>query len=121
MRRDSIPASSALALLSLIAMISCAPSTDETSIPVVLREHPSVPRSALSFEGERRLQRITQLTFGGRVSSASFDLDASQVVFSDVRDGRRCPQVFVMDSDGRNARLASVSYTHLTLPTIYSV
>jgi Tol biopolymer transport system component len=105
MRPDSIPPHPAvLATLALLA--ACAPSPEDAALPVVLREHPSVPHAALSFDGERRLERITQLTFGGRVSSAAFDLNAGQIVYDDVRDGR-CPQVFVMDSDGRNARVAS--------------
>ncbi len=62
---------------------------------------------SLSVEGERHLQNITQLTFGGENAEAYFSFDGKQLIFQSKRDGRDCDQIYSMNIDGSNVRMVS--------------
>ena len=45
---------------------------------------------SLAVEGEKHLQNIKQLTFGGENAEAYFSFDGNQLSFQSKRDGRGC-------------------------------
>lgn len=61
----------------------------------------------LAFEGEKHLQNIKQLTFGGENAEAYFSFDGKQLIFQSKRDGRGCDQIYTMNADGSNVRMVS--------------
>ena len=61
----------------------------------------------LAVEGEKHLQNIKQLTFGGENAEAYFSFDGKQLIFQSKRDGRGCDQIYTMNADGSNVRMVS--------------
>jgi Tol biopolymer transport system component len=62
---------------------------------------------SLTFEGEKRLKNVRQLTFGGENAEAYFSFDGKQLIFQSKRDGRECDQIYIMNLDGSNVRMVS--------------
>lgn len=63
--------------------------------------------NSLQTAGEKRLQNIKQLTFGGENAEAYFSFDGRQLVFQSKRDGRDCDQIYTMNIDGSNQKMVS--------------
>ncbi|HWP82039.1 MAG TPA: hypothetical protein VNN76_05240 [Bacteroidota bacterium] len=61
----------------------------------------------LRFPRETHLRNIRQLTFGGTNAEAYFSFDESMLVFQSTREPYQCDQIFVMNLDGSNQKLAS--------------
>ncbi|HEY8561714.1 MAG TPA: hypothetical protein VIL74_15165 [Pyrinomonadaceae bacterium] len=61
----------------------------------------------LAVEGEKRLQNIKQLTFGGENAEAYFSFDGAQLIFQSKRDELKCDQIFSMNTDGSNVKRIS--------------
>jgi Tol biopolymer transport system component len=61
----------------------------------------------LAAQNAGRLTNIRQLTFGGQNAEAYWSPDGRRLVFQSTRDGYACDQIFIMDADGSNVRLAS--------------
>lgn len=62
---------------------------------------------ATHFKGERHLDNIRQLTFGGQNAEAYFSADASKLAFQSMRDDMECDQIFTMNADGSEVRMVS--------------
>lgn len=63
--------------------------------------------NTLAVEGEKHLQNIKQLTFGGENAEAYFSFDGRQLIFQSKRDGRGCDQIYTMNIDGSNVKMIS--------------
>lgn len=61
----------------------------------------------LAVTGEKHLQNIKQLTFGGENAEAYFSFDGKQLIFQSKRDGRDCDQIYSMNIDGSNVKMVS--------------
>ena len=61
----------------------------------------------LSVEGEKHLQNIKQLTFGGENAEAYFSFDGRKLIFQSKRDDLKCDQIFSMNIDGSNVKRVS--------------
>jgi Tol biopolymer transport system component len=61
----------------------------------------------LTLPGEKHLQNVKQLTFGGENAEAYFSFDGRQLIFQSKRDGRGCDQIYAMNADGSNVRMVS--------------
>ncbi len=61
----------------------------------------------LTYEGETHLKNIKQLTFGGENAEAYFSPDGKWIVFQSTRDSFQCDQIFTMNIDGEQMKLAS--------------
>jgi TolB protein len=61
----------------------------------------------LSFDGERRLKNVKQLTNGGENAEAYFSSDSKQLIFQSKRDGRACDQIYRMNIDGSKVKMVS--------------
>lgn len=57
--------------------------------------------------GERHLANIRQLTNGGENAEAYFSADGRRLIFQSTRDGRRCDQQYIMDTDGSHVHRVS--------------
>ena len=62
---------------------------------------------SLAVTGEKHLQNIKQLTFGGENAEAYFSFDGKQLSFQSKRDGRGCDQIYTMNIDGSNVKMVS--------------
>lgn len=62
---------------------------------------------SLQMPGEKRLQNIKQLTFGGENAEAYFSPDGKRLIFQSKRDNLQCDQIFTMDIDGSNVKMVS--------------
>jgi TolB protein len=62
---------------------------------------------SLQVEGEKHLQNIRQLTFGGENAEAYFSFDGKRLIFQSKRDGRPCDQIYTMNADGSNVKMVS--------------
>jgi Tol biopolymer transport system component len=63
--------------------------------------------ASLEVKGERHLNNIKQLTFGGENAEAYFSFDGKQLIFQSKRDSRGCDQIYSMNIDGSNVRMVS--------------
>ncbi len=63
--------------------------------------------NSLAVSGERHLQNIKQLTFGGENAEAYFSFDGKQLIFQSKRDGRSCDQIYSMNIDGSHVQMVS--------------
>lgn len=61
----------------------------------------------LVLEGEKHLRNIKQLTFGGENAEAYFVGDGSKLSFQSKRDGRKCDQIYTMNTDGSDMKMVS--------------
>jgi len=61
----------------------------------------------LTFDGERHLKNIKQLTNGGENAEAYFSSDGKQLIFQSKRDGRACDQIYRMNIDGSKVKMVS--------------
>jgi Tol biopolymer transport system component/membrane-associated protease RseP (regulator of RpoE activity) len=61
-----------------------------------------------SFEGEKHLQEIRQLTFGGENAEAYFSPDGKHLIYQSTPPGASCDQEYVMDlATGESKRVSS--------------
>ncbi|MBK8150219.1 MAG: PD40 domain-containing protein [Acidobacteria bacterium] len=67
----------------------------------------SAQTASLQFDGEKRLQNIKQLTFGGENAEAYFSPDGKSLTFQSKRDDLKCDQIFTMSIDGSNLKMVS--------------
>jgi Tol biopolymer transport system component len=56
---------------------------------------------------EVHLRKLRQLTFGGQNAEAYFSADGRQLIFQTQRDGLKCDQIYVMNTDGSGAHMVS--------------
>jgi TolB protein len=66
------------------------------------------------FPGEKHLQNIRQLTFGGENAEAYFSPDGRWLVFQSTRDSARCDQIYRMDTAGKNLHRVSSGHGRTT-------
>lgn len=71
-------------------------------LPNVLAQGP-----APAVTGERHLNNIKQLTFGGENAEAYFSSDGKQLIFQSKRDKLGCDQIFTMKTDGSAVQMIS--------------
>jgi Tol biopolymer transport system component len=67
----------------------------------------SAQSDSLSYEGEKYIKNIKQLTFEGENAEAYFSYDGKQLIFQSKRDGRGCDQIYTMNIDGSNVKMVS--------------
>jgi TolB protein len=67
----------------------------------------SAQNNSLAVEGEKHLQNIKQLSFGGENAEAYFSFDGKQLIFQSKRDGRGCDQIYRMNIDGSAVKMVS--------------
>jgi Tol biopolymer transport system component len=63
--------------------------------------------NSLAVAGEKHLQNIRQLSFGGENAEAYFSFDGKQLIFQSKRDGRQCDQIYRMNIDGSDVKMVS--------------
>ena len=74
---------------------------------IILSVNTQAQNKSLQVEGEKRLQNIKQLTFGGENAEAYFSFDGKRLIFQSKRDGRPCDQIYTMNADGSNVKMVS--------------
>ncbi len=67
----------------------------------------SAQTNSLQVAGEKRLQNIKQLTFGGENAEAYFSPNGKKLTFQSKRDDLKCDQIFTMNIDGSNVKRVS--------------
>ena len=67
----------------------------------------AVGQDGLAVKGERHLENIKQLTFGGENAEAYFSFDGKQLIFQSKRDGHPCDRIYRMNIDGSNVQQVS--------------
>jgi Tol biopolymer transport system component len=63
--------------------------------------------NSLTVSGEKHLQNIKQLTFGGENAEAYFSFDGKKLIFQSKRDQLQCDQIFTMNIDGSDVKMIS--------------
>ena len=61
----------------------------------------------LTYESEKHLANIKQLTDGGENAEAYFSFDGKKLSFQSTREGRQCDQIYTMNIDGSDQKLIS--------------
>ncbi len=92
----------ALLTATIILSLAAAPYARPTSAPVA-----AAADDTLAVAGEKHLQNIKQLTFGGENAEAYFSADGKQLIFQSTRDGRECDQIYTMGLDGESPHMIS--------------
>jgi TolB protein len=69
---------------------------------------------SLRQAGERHLQNIRQLTFGGTNAEAYLSFDGKKIIFQSTRPPYHCDQIFTMNLDGSGERLVSTGVGRTT-------
>jgi TolB protein len=64
-------------------------------------------QNSIAVTGERHLQNIKQLTFGGENAEAYFSFDGKRLIFQSKWDGRACDQIYSMKTDGSDVHMVS--------------
>ena len=95
------------AALLLVLSACAAPSPPEP-------EDAALPRLVSPDPREVHFSELRMLTDGGENAEAYFSFDSTQLVFQSTRDPFGCDQIFVIDSDGSEARLASTGLGRTT-------
>lgn len=73
----------------------------------------------LSFNGEKHLKNIRQLTFEGENAEAYFSDDGKKLIFQSTRPGIECDQIFEMNTDGTAVRMLSTGKGRTTCAYFY--
>ena len=84
-------------ILALAAMAASLVGGAYVARPQTIQPHPK----------EVRLRNIRQLTFGGENAEAYFSMDGQKIIFQSTREPYKCDQIFTMNRDGSNVKLAS--------------
>ncbi|HOD65495.1 MAG TPA: hypothetical protein PLR32_03065 [candidate division Zixibacteria bacterium] len=91
-------------LAALVLAAGCVKEVDRSAAPKTAADTLTY---ATHFRGERHLDRIRQLTFGGQNAEAYFNADATRLCFQSMRDTMSCDQIFTMNVDGSEVRMVS--------------
>jgi len=101
-------ATASIVSVLLLALSACAapqpPEPDATALPRAVSPDPR----------EVHFSELRMLTDGGENAEAYFSFDGSQLIFQSTRDPYGCDQIFVMDTAGAEARLASTGMGRTT-------
>ena len=62
---------------------------------------------SLILQGEKHFKNLKQLTFGGENAECYFSPDGKKFTFQTTRNGSQCDQIYTMNIDGSDQRLAS--------------
>jgi TolB protein len=73
----------------------------------------------LATPGEKHLRNVQQLTFGGQNAEAYFSADGKKLIFQSTRENLECDQIFTMNVDGSDQRMASTSKGRTTCGYIF--
>jgi TolB protein len=76
-------------------------------VTIVFSSAAAAQNNSLTFEGEKHLRNVRQLTDGGENAEAYFSFDGRQLIFQSKRDGRGCDQIYSMNTDGSNVKMVS--------------
>jgi Tol biopolymer transport system component len=93
----------ALALL-VSSALGCARTSAPTRAPATAAAGEAADRA---LPGERHLENVRQLTFGGENAEAYFSFDGTRLVFQATPPGAECDQLFVVARDGGPPRRVS--------------
>ncbi|MCU0237904.1 MAG: hypothetical protein MUC29_00550 [Pyrinomonadaceae bacterium] len=97
-----------LLALSFVLSVSAVNACNSLETELGLFENkPMFSIEDLTFEGEKRIKNVKQLTFGGENAEAYFSFDGKQLVFQSKRDERKCDQIYTMGVDGSNVKMVS--------------
>ncbi|MCM3876339.1 MAG: hypothetical protein NEA02_07965 [Thermoanaerobaculia bacterium] len=87
LRRPLAAAAAALAGLAALAADGPPPKPFEGTL------------SSLTYEGEKHLANVRQLTFGGENAEAYWSADGKKLIFQSTRPPYACDQIFEMDAE----------------------
>ncbi len=99
----------ALAILALVGM-ACAGSggnSGEDGDRANNAQHGATAVAHDPLPGEKHLSNIRQLTFAGENAEAYFSFDSKHLIYQATFDTYECDQIFTMQLDGSQRRLAS--------------
>ncbi len=94
-------------IFSVSSVMACGSLETELSLFETPTFFSQLPQKDLSFEGEKHLRNIKQLSNGGENAEAYFSFDGKQLIFQSKRDELKCDQIFTMNSDGSNVKMIS--------------
>lgn len=88
-------------LVAVLAVVSFDKSRAENKITTATVD------VKLELEGEKHLRNIKQLTNVGENAEAYFATDGSKLIFQSKRDGRKCDQIYTINTDGSDMKMVS--------------
>lgn len=101
-------------LITAFAIVSFDNSSAENKTPTKLQ-----PDDKLVMQGEKHLRNIKQLTNGGENAEAYFVADGSRLSFQSKREGRKCDQIYTMNTDGSDLKMVSTGNGTTTCSYIF--
>jgi len=86
---------------------------------LTLLAFPGDDAKGLSYEGEKHLANIRQLTHGGENAEAYWSVDDKQLIFQSAHGDVKCDQIFVMNADGSDMHMVSTGKGRTTCSYIF--
>ena len=96
-----------LFIIILISAASFYSFTPGFFINKISVQKDSLRDTPLTYENEKHLANIRQLTDGGENAEAYFSFDGKKLSFQSTREGRQCDQIYAMNIDGSDQHLVS--------------
>lgn len=76
-------------------------------------------KEGLSFEGEKHLANLRQLTHGGENAEAYWSIDGRKLIFQSQHGDLKCDQIFWMNADGSDMHMVSTGKGRTTCSYIF--
>ena len=99
--------------IAVLAVVICAGT-------ILLGFHgKSSEKEGLSFEGEKHLANLRQLTHGGENAEAYWSIDDKKLIFQSQHGNLKCDQIFQMNADGSDMHMVSTGKGRTTCSYIF--
>jgi len=105
----------------VVAVSGCGPGAPDDTPPPATGPAANLAGEAaeLTFEGERRLANVRQLTAGGENAEAYWSFDGTKLVYQARKPGAECDQIYLLDPHTAESHMVSTGKGRTTCSYFY--